>query len=80
MGLESPPLVSSLTVALRVTVTFVLSFKLVKSYVLVIAKLCASPTFMLDCENSCGVPGPRSRGQGQTDKGDVPWRSYSVTI
>lgn len=57
------------TVATRAIVTFVLSLKLVKSYVLVMARMCASPTFMLDCENSPGVPGPRARGQGQGDKG-----------
>ena len=60
---------SSLTVAAWATVTFVLSLKLVKSWVLVIAKMCASPVFMLDYENIHGVLGPRFRGLGQSDKG-----------
>lgn len=65
VGLESSPTLGALTLATWATVTFVLSLKLVKSYVLVIATMCANPTFMLDPENSPSVPGFRSRGQGQ---------------
>lgn len=62
MGLELPPMVSSLTVATWETATFVLS-QVGKKLCSGDCKLCASP-FMLDCENSGGVLGPRSRGSG----------------
>lgn len=65
VGLGLLPTDVSLMAATWATVTFVLSLKLVKSYILVMVKMCASPVFMLDCANSRGVPGPRCRGQGQ---------------
>lgn len=49
-----------------------LSLKLVKSYILAMVKMCASPEFMLDCANSPGVPGPGRRGQGQGDEHPSP--------
>lgn len=64
-GAGSPCTDSSLTVAAWAMVTFVLSLKLVKSWVLVIAKMCASPVFILNYENSHGVLGLRFRGLGQ---------------
>lgn len=62
MGLRQVRMLPRLS--LLAQVTFVLSLKLVKSYVLVTAKMYASSTFVLECEDSCGVRGPRSRGQG----------------
>lgn len=38
-----------------------------------------SAIFMLDYENRGSVPGPRSRGLGQSDKGDVSQRSGDVS-
>lgn len=70
----------SIPVATWATVTFVLSLKLVESYVPMTANICASLTFKLDCESSCVVPGPRARGQGQSGEGDAPLRSFSDTI